>query len=333
MSNSGTGIMTLSAMACSAEEKNPYTVGVGVGTDSIVNSRNGMLSMPIATSMQCMEENSSSLHSTPVEMSRSSTPLSSSGSFRRARNFWSVHEDTILVSTVIDNTAILKSSDNSSRPRGRFWLHISFELKTRHGLNRNKRQCRDRFNLLFWKAVRDHRSSRGELKRLDALLAQCLTLLYIDKNNVIMLKENAPIGDKNNNPTTSATSSHNNTFKTNNSLNIRETEDTGLHSPARSELSPTMSVYSSVSDGTPDTGYESLAELASGLQQQVSALTQKVEELCGVISQERLRVDMLLKHGIYQPIARPEPFFEADHCCDNNGNFTMAPYLLARRGE
>ncbi|SCU77343.1 LAFA_0A01244g1_1 [Lachancea sp. 'fantastica'] len=319
MSASDTGIMTLSAMACSAEDKQMETAS--------------SYAAPVL-------EETHKLQLTPLSVSRTSTPSStSSSSLRRARNFWSVHEDTALVSTVIDNTAILKGSDNSNRPRGRFWLHISFELKNKHGITRNKRQCRDRFNLLFWKAVRDRNTSRGELKRLDALLSQCLTLLYIDKNNVIMLKENG-VNDK---------------LGMNHTLGAapempRLTEDTGLHSPA-------MSMYSSVSDGAPDMGYESLAELASGLQRQVSALTQQVEDLSGLVAEERSRVDVLMKHGMYSgsigvgsigggmglypPVTRQEPMFVADACCRSgngygktaptSGSYTMSPYLLARR--
>ncbi|CEP64928.1 uncharacterized protein LALA0_S15e00562g [Lachancea lanzarotensis] len=310
MSASGSGIMTLSAMACSADESQ-------LATATTTKTTNGYGPL--------IKDENHKLQLTPLTVSRTSTPSSTSSvSLRRARNFWSVHEDTALVSTVIDNTAILKGSDNSNRPRGRFWLHISFELKNRHGLTRNKRQCRDRFNLLFWKAVRDRNTSRGELKHLDALLAQCLTLLYIDKNNVIMLKENGvsdSIGVNHNLIAAPEIPSLN--------------EDTGLHSPA-------MSMYSSVSDGAPDMCYESLAELAFGLQRQVTALTQQVEDLSGVVEEERSRVDVLMKHGVmYQPVTRQEPFYAADTCCrpgnnnaygkTPNSNYTMSPYLLARR--
>ena len=252
---------------------------------------------------------------------------------RRARNFWSVHEDTVLVATIIDNTAFLRGPANT-RPRSRFWLHISFELKVRHGLARNKRQCRDRFNLLFWKAVRDHRSSRKDLKRLDRLLAQCLTILYIDKNNVIMLKDQT---SSETGAGAAGTPAHNLLHTSDASAAAAAanaaanaaaaaaaaanaaaaapglTEDAHVIPPAQQspllhqqQLSPAASQASVVGSAgeLTDASFDALTDLAAGLQQQVSSLTHRVEELCGMLAMERSRVDYLLsaRMGLDSPI-------------------------------
>ncbi|SCU90843.1 LANO_0D10066g1_1 [Lachancea nothofagi CBS 11611] len=327
--SSGTGIMTLPAMACSAEHHHLEDRPAGSTTVSLPTTASVSAKLEAHSPPKIKPEASA----TPVALTpaSSSTP-SGSISCRRARNFWSVHEDTVLVSIIIDNTTFLRGPANT-RPRSRFWLHISFELKVRHGLSRNKRQCRDRFNLLFWKAVRDHRSNRKDLKKLDSLLAQCLTLLYIDKNNVIMLKENRTShGLVGGTATNSATSP----------LAQIANEETGLHSPARSELSPTMSSYSSTSESH-DSNYETLAEMASALKQQVNTLTQRVEDLCGVIAMERSRIDFLVSSRstrldtpttIYQQPMRlsQDPIFLNDstnslQCGISNGYVTTSQYM------
>ncbi|CAR25389.1 KLTH0G18414p [Lachancea thermotolerans CBS 6340] len=289
MSQNASDILRLPAMACSAEQQ------VSGAPSSVCSSHSNLTSSPADSG---------------AKLDKSEQPGLAVACTRRARNFWSVHEDTVLVATIIDNTAFLRGPANT-RPRSRFWLHISFELKVRHGLSRNKRQCRDRFNLLFWKAVRDHRSSRKDLKKLDRLLAQCLTILYIDKNNVIMLKEQAPSSAAT--PCASVTSNgtsalvHSSVPHANSggSAAAAATGDDPLHSPPRCTLSPTTPQGSLVGSSADlaDSSFEAFSELAAGLQQQVSSLNQRVEELCGMLAMERSRVDYLLtaRTGVESP--------------------------------
>ncbi|CUS22733.1 LAQU0S06e04808g1_1 [Lachancea quebecensis] len=301
MSQNASDILRLPAMACSAEQQVS-------AAPSVCSSHSNLTSSPSSSS--------SSPADTMAKLEKSEQTGLAVPCTRRARNFWSVHEDTVLVATIIDNTAFLRGPANT-RPRSRFWLHISFELKVRHGLSRNKRQCRDRFNLLFWKAVRDHRSNRKDLKKLDRLLAQCLTILYIDKNNVIMLKEQAPSSAAT--PCTSVTSNgpsalvHSSLPHANSggpaaastAAAVAATVDDPLHSPPRCTLSPTTPQGSLVGSSADlaDSSFDAFSELAAGLQQQVSSLNQRVEELCGMLAMERSRVDYLLtaRTGVESP--------------------------------
>ncbi|SCW01043.1 LAFE_0D03818g1_1 [Lachancea fermentati] len=105
----------------------------------------------------------------------------------RARNFWSLQEDELLLHTVINERRLLLQT-RKSKPRSRFWRHISSILHVQHCIGRNKRQCRDRFNLLFWKALRNKHEKVGANAVLDSLLLQCQQLFYIDHDNNIMLR-------------------------------------------------------------------------------------------------------------------------------------------------
>lgn len=242
---------------------------------------------------------------------RTPTPtLTPTAKQRSCRNFWSVDGDRALLRAMLHHEHLLAVA-RKSRPRSRYWQTISETLAARFGMHRNKRQCRDRFNLLFWKAVRDHRSNRKDLKKLDRLLAQCLTILYIDKNNVIMLKEQAPSSAAT--PCASVTSNgtsalvHSSVPHANSggSAAAATTGDDPLHSPPRCTLSPTTPQGSLVGSSADlaDSSFEAFSELAAGLQQQVSSLNQRVEELCGMLAMERSRVDYLLtaRTGVESP--------------------------------
>ncbi|SCU87637.1 LAMI_0D06876g1_1 [Lachancea mirantina] len=114
------------------------------------------------------------------------TPVASqSQGVRPTRQVWAADEDETLLRTMLENKAFLVE-DRHSRSRSRFWRRISEGLYSNHNIARNKRQCRDRFNLLYWKGLRAGAPAADQSFR--ALLASCLVAFVIDKDNNVALR-------------------------------------------------------------------------------------------------------------------------------------------------
>ncbi|CUS22950.1 LAQU0S07e03906g1_1 [Lachancea quebecensis] len=110
---------------------------------------------------------------------------------RTCRNFWSVDGDRALLRAMLHHEHLLAVA-RKSRPRSRYWQTISEALATQFGMHRNKRQCRDRFNLIYWKAVRDSHQDLSTDSELAGLMRECMRRFYIDKDNNLMLRPQAP---------------------------------------------------------------------------------------------------------------------------------------------
>lgn len=118
---------------------------------------------------------------------------------KSVRNSWNIKEDESLLQVVIQKRSLLLNR-KKSKPRSKFWHQISIFLKHDYNVDRNKRQCRERFNLLFWKAVRNNCTKENILhsmssEELDGLLLECTDVFFIDEDNNIMLKDEKGIND------------------------------------------------------------------------------------------------------------------------------------------
>ncbi|KAM3162657.1 hypothetical protein ACU8KH_02912 [Lachancea thermotolerans] len=123
---------------------------------------------------------------------RTPTPtLTPTAKQRSCRNFWSVDGDRALLRAMLHHEHLLAVA-RKSRPRSRYWQTISETLAARFGMHRNKRQCRDRFNLIYWKAVRDSHQDLSADSELAGLMRECMRRFYIDKDNNLMLRPQAP---------------------------------------------------------------------------------------------------------------------------------------------
>ncbi|SCU93603.1 LANO_0E04324g1_1 [Lachancea nothofagi CBS 11611] len=71
---------------------------------------------------------------------------------RHQKFVWTARHDCALVDSVLALGDVL-ADPIRSYPRTKFWAAVSDELHVAHGLVRNSRQCRDRFNLLFSRAL------------------------------------------------------------------------------------------------------------------------------------------------------------------------------------
>ncbi|CUS22732.1 LAQU0S06e04786g1_1 [Lachancea quebecensis] len=95
---------------------------------------------------------------------------------RHRTQFTRAH-DALLLHVVLMNGHRL-ACDVKSKSRRLFWHHVSTEMATSFGVHKNKRQCRDRFKLLFQRATSQNQFD-GEAAcappttELDRLLRTC----------------------------------------------------------------------------------------------------------------------------------------------------------------
>ncbi|KAH3903053.1 uncharacterized protein SCDLUD_000664 [Saccharomycodes ludwigii] len=91
------------------------------------------------------------------------------------RSTWSVREDVFLLATVLYFRGYLKDEE-VYKPRSKFWQVISDGIFKKYNTNRNKRQCKDRFNLLLWKKLVS--------KSLNFPDSDCNTYAYASVDNI-----------------------------------------------------------------------------------------------------------------------------------------------------
>ncbi|SCU95683.1 LANO_0E11034g1_1 [Lachancea nothofagi CBS 11611] len=109
--------------------------------------------------------NSSLYHAGMLETSPTSS-ASSGSSQKPSRRLWSPMEDLFLLTLVLTHKHALPVSSNVRR----FWEFVSFQLLQEHSLQRNTRQCRDRFNLLYTRGVRNAACNVEPGSHRDALI-------------------------------------------------------------------------------------------------------------------------------------------------------------------
>ncbi|SCV00661.1 LANO_0F07976g1_1 [Lachancea nothofagi CBS 11611] len=126
---------------------------------------------------------------TTTPRTRSNGAMTMAKTTRSCRNFWSSNSDRALLETMLRHQNLLRSA-RKCRPRSRYWLCISESLTSDYNMHRNKRQCRDRFNLIYWKAVRDRQQERDleHTSQTNRLMDECMLRFYIDKDNNLMLR-------------------------------------------------------------------------------------------------------------------------------------------------
>lgn len=106
----------------------------------------------------------------------------------RKRKSWKLKEDLNLLTVLIMNRELLLKSEYCNKPRCKFWLKISEFLNRNFKMNRNMRQCRDRFNILYLKSIRLRNLSKLKTdSKLNRLLIKVHEFFIIDGNNNISL--------------------------------------------------------------------------------------------------------------------------------------------------
>lgn len=116
---------------------------------------------------------SQSLH----QFGAAASPASSAspGSVRRVgRRFWQPSEDIVLLDTVLAHRYEVPISPNVRH----FWDSVSRQLFQEHALQRNTRQCRDRFNLLYARGVRNAACNVEPENARDALILKVARVFH-----------------------------------------------------------------------------------------------------------------------------------------------------------
>lgn len=104
------------------------------------------------------------------------------------RFVWTARHDRTLVDSVLALGDMLKDPVRSY-PRTKFWAAVSDDLHVTARLPRNSRQCRDRFNLLFSRALLAEGPSSDPA--LDAKLARCAARFRFGNGRSLELKSSA----------------------------------------------------------------------------------------------------------------------------------------------
>lgn len=112
----------------------------------------------------------------------------------RPRSFWSMREDEFLLTVVLSNSQLLLHGPRSKKRRS-FWHLVSSELTTQFGMAKNKRQCRDRFKLLFQKSITRNQFNVEQApdSKLEWLLQQCFRTFHLTDTSEIVLAESSPL--------------------------------------------------------------------------------------------------------------------------------------------
>lgn len=120
----------------------------------------------------------------PDPRAMSASPVSSinaspGGEMRAAsRRFWQPFEDVALLATVLAHRHHMPTSPNVRH----YWETISQQLWAEHALRRNTRQCRDRFNLLYSRGVRNIACNVAPDSQRDVLILQIAEVFeYTDR--------------------------------------------------------------------------------------------------------------------------------------------------------
>ncbi|SCU92661.1 LAME_0F00936g1_1 [Lachancea meyersii CBS 8951] len=191
---------------------------------------------------------------------------------RSGRSVWCEKNDLALLKTMLCHQDLLLSAYRR-RPRSRYWACISENLASEYGMHRNKRQCRDRFNLIYWKAVRDQQQERhtATTSEHETLKQECMRRFYIDKDNNLMLRPTARTSDA-------------------------PAEEANLNASAQVKTNPNAETKPSV---TAFNCQESPLQIFVRLQKDVAQLTKKLDPLHQELdSQRELLAQLEQKHTL-----------------------------------
>lgn len=203
----------------------------------------------------------------------------------QSRVSWSSEEDLMLVQQVIKHKDLLRDP-KFSKPRKTFWDSIRRFLQDEHGIKRNTRQCRDRFNLLFTKAIRNYHNHCHPKNELDGLCLNLNKIFRMDfDNNIVLIDES--------NSATATPPVEQTTPFPNSAYSMASETDSSEAKELDSEQMQVSQLFSTITT----------------LKQQVSDLTQTLADLTNIANVQQLHIRMLLasEHPSFQPQPQPQP--------------------------
>ncbi|KAM3161247.1 hypothetical protein ACU8KH_05404 [Lachancea thermotolerans] len=227
---------------------------------------------------------------------------------RHRTQFTRAH-DSLLLHVVLMNGHRL-ACDPKSKSRRLFWHHVSTEMATSFGVHKNKRQCRDRFKLLFQRATSQNQFESDTARappttELDRLLRTCFHTFRFTEAKEIALAHAGPAQHLHVPPTAPATAPA--TVSPLPSSGMATMINTPASQPEFCEKAtpaPTTAPASAsaVAQGSaawvPSPSWETQTVLASisSLQRQINQLSSQIDALSNVVSMSRMQP------RLYQPM-------------------------------
>ncbi|SCU77347.1 LAFA_0A01266g1_1 [Lachancea sp. 'fantastica'] len=197
---------------------------------------------------------------------------------QRRRAQWSSREDLGLLQTVLKHKHLLTVTDIAEYPRSRklFWHHVRAALLETHHVEMNRRQCRDRFRLLYQRSQSraQYCTQLPPASRAEALGDECTRVFRFNENRELV------IADLHASEMTQASSSSSPLQPFYSSTMTPIKEDT-VPAPLSSSSSPVISSSTTLSS----LEIQTICTAIAGLQHQLGQLSQQLDTLTQTVAQ------------------------------------------------
>lgn len=205
------------------------------------------------------------------------------------RSTWKLEEDLALLQLLLQNKDKLNHFTARSYPLRKFWESISIDLRNLQNIDRNVRQCKDRFNLLFSKGVRIKINGVKPRSERDKMIQKILKTFKLDHKGHITTTQSDNDNEDNSDYEKCNGSLTSENVDDQNTVNEEDNHDTDAPSETNTSQSTPMSdgnsQYLSIFDEQlKESDLSRLLRTASTLTNQVTHLSQCITRLSHVVN-------------------------------------------------
>lgn len=108
---------------------------------------------------------------------------------RNNRSAWKSRDDMALMKTLLNRVDILHEHFLQSFPTKHFWEIVIKDLAKLENIERNARQCRDRFNILYSKGMRNKLAGKVPTNSNEKVMELIVMTFHLDEKGQIILKK------------------------------------------------------------------------------------------------------------------------------------------------
>lgn len=108
---------------------------------------------------------------------------------RNNRSTWKSRDDMALMKTLLNRVDILHEHFLQSFPTKHFWEIVIKDLAKLENIERNARQCRDRFNILYSKGMRNKLAGKVPTNSNEKVMELIVMTFHLDEKGQIILKK------------------------------------------------------------------------------------------------------------------------------------------------
>ena len=112
---------------------------------------------------------------------------------RNSRSTWKSDDDLALMKTLLNRADTLHDHYLQSSPAKHFWDIIIKDLAEIEKIDKNARQCRDRFNILYSKGIRNKISAKPINSENEKVLERVVSIFHLDEKGQIVVKEDSKV--------------------------------------------------------------------------------------------------------------------------------------------